>query len=136
LQKFQIFGHSGYMDHYVEYRANYPDCAFETRALHCADGVTRTMMMGPWYWKRLDILLQHGVHSLDDITGFCIAHANRAVKEANLNFDKVFYETFVYYIYSAYFHYLKYRDNIANDFWKPVTQRERPEPRSCEGEFD
>lgn len=131
-----MFRHSGYMEHYTEYRANYPDCAFETRPLHCVDGVTRLMMMGPWYWKKLDILLQHGVHSLDDITGFCIDHAQHTHDEIGQDFDEAFYELFVYYIYSAYFHYLKYRDNIANDFWRPVTQRESPESRSCEGGSD
>jgi len=106
------------MEHYIKHRAEHPDLAFETRAIECADGVTRMLMLGPWYWKKLDILLKvSDGRSLEDITRICIDVAERSLEKSDCSFDEAFYEYFMYYIYRNYYGYLKYRHNVANDFW-------------------
>jgi len=125
------------MEHYLKHRAEYPDLAFETRAIKCADGVTRVLMLGPWYWKKLDILLDvDDERTLNDITRICLGLAKRAVDEKDWGFDEAFYELFMYYIYRNYYGYLKYHHNIANEFWNPVYPREDPKSRSHNGNSD
>ena len=103
------------MNLHQNYRAQYPDAVFKTRALHCSDGTTRMISLAVWYWDKLDILLDVDTPSLDDITGFCLELAHRSVDEEGWEFDHAFYELLMYYIYRNYSEYVQFIHNIAND---------------------
>lgn len=109
------------MQHYLDYRRKHPDVDFESRVLECADGVSRMLMLGPWYWKALDVLINDAGFTLERTTQYCLDLAHRAVKEQNWNFDHAFTEVTMAYIYTNYEVHMKNTNNIANEYWEDLS---------------
>lgn len=107
--------HNGIMRTHTDLRTQYPEVEFEARPLRCADGLTRLLVLAPWYWQKLDFLLKADTPSLCDITGFCLKLARRSVSEEGWDFDAAFRELLMYYIYRNHQAYVADRHNLAND---------------------
>lgn len=76
------------------------------------------MALEPWYWERLDLLLEIDLPSLEAITRFCLTLADLAVQREGWDREDAFREIFKYYIYRNYFGYVKVRDGLANDSFR------------------
>jgi len=96
-------------------RAEYPGVTFETRPLYCADGLTRMMVLTPWYWDKLELLLDVDTADLQTITQFCLSLAELSVEREGWEHEHAFRELLMYYIYRNYNGFVQVRDQIAND---------------------
>ena len=103
------------MNHHYHYRSQYPDVEFETRHLHCADGLTRVVSLSMWFWEKLDLLLKdEGSRNIEEITRLCIKLEQREVeKDAGTGY--VFFEVLMYYIWLNFNAYCQFYNGYAND---------------------
>lgn len=101
------------LHHY--YRSQYPDVEFETRSLHCTDGLTRVVSLSMWFWEKLDLLLKdNGANDIHEITRICLKQEQREVeKDANTGY--VFFEVLMYYIWLNFNAYCQFYNGYAND---------------------
>ncbi len=118
LQVVEYFWQCECMDYYRNWRTDYPHLHFETRALPEFDGVTHLITLENWYWETLKIYVSETSETIEGITRFCLDYARMKQEKDNLDFGKIFYEAFTYYIYSGYSKIYKTHKNIANDFWE------------------
>ncbi len=106
------------MDCIVKFRAGYSSDELETRAVHCFDGVIRLITFENQHWKKLDFLLSLTDEcDLKSITKLCIESIRTKNK---VRFEQIFYGLFWYYIYSCHHAYDGRRNDIANQYWKPL----------------
>jgi len=115
LQIEQKSAHSKNMTSPHEFRNTIPGVELESRALKCADGLTRVMVLQPWYWRKLDLLLEAKVHKLNFLTRFCLDYAHDEVAAKGCDFDKAFRELFMYAIWKAFNEYAQAQNGHGND---------------------
>jgi len=97
------------------YRTHNPEIEFETRPLHCADGLTRVVSLSLWFWEKLDLLLNaDGGRNIKEITHICLKQEQIEVKE-NDEFDHAFVELLMYYIWLNFNSYCQFYNGYAND---------------------
>ena len=107
--------HTGSMRTLTKCREEHPNTTFQTRSLPCADKVTRIVALPLWYWEKLDVLLSVDCNNLDTITRYCLALADKAVRDEGWEFDTAFRELLMYYIYRNYQGYVAVNHHLAND---------------------
>ncbi len=99
----------------VELRKEHPNSPFESRPIALDDDLTHMVVLHPWYWDKLDLLLKVDCNSLADITRFCQSLASRAVHDEGGEFQTAFRELLMYYIYRNVQGYLAVCHNQSND---------------------
>ena len=110
---------------YKQHRRDYPNVIYESRALPPVDGVTRVLTLSKWYWDCLEDYIENTTSNLESVTRFCLNFSKDVSEADNLDFDHTFCNAFMYYIYGGYYRLVQSRNNIANDFWKPIRHREQ-----------
>lgn len=97
------------------YRSANPDIEFETRSLHCADGLTRVVSLSIWFWEKLELLLKvEDARNLNEITHICLKQEQIEVKK-DTDFDHAFVELLMYYIWRNFNGYCQFYNGYAND---------------------